>query len=254
MMRIFTAWLIALLVLKLCLTNFALLPTRTRSTQSPVLLFITTHLSSGHVLFLEYCWPLVLKRSKLIRSADVLLFATGPCRLACQRVLRVFDDMNVHIVNYANPGYQDGAILAMDEALKHKWFHGYDWVVRVNADVIVRDDTWLLETMSKIEVEGIFVDCDATPCTAKQACANAQIQTDFFVFRPSAIQGNLADLPATRHAERKATALFQPIIRRGSDRWLPGTEFQGGYCRVAGQASPVIHDHAYLATCLQEAL
>ena len=73
--------------------------------------------------------------------------------------------------------------------------------VRVNPDVIIRDDAWLLQTMHNSDVDGIFTDCDRNwtvvdgkKCSvaegAGRRCLDSQIQSDFFGFRPSAIGNN----------------------------------------------------------------
>ena len=44
---------------------------------------------------------------------------------------------------------QMGAILALSEAEARGWFDGYDWVVRLNPDVIVSEDRFLRTHMAR---------------------------------------------------------------------------------------------------------
>lgn len=219
---------------------------------SSVLIYITTHLSASHLEYLKYCWPLVLNTSSLVRSADVMLFISSNENSSTMDLVRsVFKNNTLLVKIYQNPGYQEGAILAIDEALTHSWFADYEWVVRVNPDVILRNESSLLQYMSDSQVDGIFVDCYVRPCPAERAYTEALISTDFFAIRPNAVVVNHTLLAGIKHAEAKATQLFKAITQSGKDRWLPKTELQHGICRVIGKASPVIHDHGLIHVCKQ---
>ena len=86
-----------------------------------------------------------------------------------------------------------------------------DWVVRLNPDVLIMDDNWLLETMGNSSVDAIFVDC------------NGKINTDFFVVRPQVIQTNLADTCTSgsgdTNAETHLTCVVSNIISSGRYVW-----------------------------------
>jgi len=159
---------------------------------------------------------------------------------------------NVTLYEADNPGYQKGAMLAVDFALERNWFAGYDWVIRLNADVIIRNDTWFLETMRDDTADGIFVDCMDKRCPARRRCQSAHIHTDFFAVRPRAFKVD-PSLAGVTNAEVKSTAMFRPIVLAGRDRWVPNTA-QRASCRVRGEKSPVIHDHEYLKSCANETL
>jgi hypothetical protein len=151
-------------------------------------------------------------------------------------------------VSYANPGYQEGANLAFVEGLANGWFCNYEWVIRLNPDVIVRNDSWLLARMNESDVHGVFVDCYDRGCAQK--CLSGLIHSDFFAFRPNRVDAHvMKDLVHITNAEDKATAFFRAIVEHGTDRWVPGTH-QGGSCRVRGTASPIIHDHNYVESCV----
>lgn len=221
------------------------------ATPKRTLIYMSTHLSSEHVQFLQHCWPHVVATSSLVRNADVLVFITGQAQPKITEMLSsIFKSLNVTIKVFPNPGYQEGAILALDEALLENWFGSYNWVVRVNPDVIIRNDSWILETMNDTNVDGIFVDCIDTPCALGRCCKAAQIHTDFFVVRPHAIARNVtANLTSFKNAEWKATSIFRSIVVSGRDRWLPTGSRRNGECRVRGNSSPVVHDHSYYNAC-----
>ena len=127
-----------------------------------VLLYITTHMPAEHVTFLRQCWPLAMILSpQLLQLSDVLFFTTEPPPDdLLDDVFRgsssLYPKQSVRVETYDNPGYQGGAILAIKKAIENNWFDGYDWVIRLNPDVLIRNETWLVETMSNKEVDGIF--------------------------------------------------------------------------------------------------
>ena len=57
------------------------------------------------------------------------------------RVVHKFPNGNksIHFSGF-NPGYQDGARYAMHALLSAGWARGYEWVVRINPDVLLLDE------------------------------------------------------------------------------------------------------------------
>ena len=208
-----------------------------------VLLFVTTYASEEHFDFLRICWPLAVAHSILLQNADVLVFSTGHDlhfgrKRRTNLIEETFPGRNISIHIHNNPGYQEGAILAVEEALTNGWFDGYDWVVRLNPDVIIRNDTWIRESMNDPNIDAIFVQCVTRG------------QTDFSIFRPTALAKKLVSPPYKgMNAESIFTEKAQPILDSGRYKYLPGTERSRGYCKVRGDHSPVIHDHDYLHFC-----
>ena len=66
----------------------------------------------------------------------------------------------------------------------HGWFEGYDWVVRLNPDVLVRNDTFLLQAMGDDAVHGIFVDCLDRPCPTGRRCEDSMHSHRLFCLPP----------------------------------------------------------------------
>jgi hypothetical protein len=193
---------------------------------------ITTHLSAMHLQFMLKCWPVFVRQSPLLRGSDVLFYSTKTPPTAFRMLFRGAFSVKL----YHNPGYQEGAIRAMTDLQAHpEWASSYDWVIRLNPDVIVKNDTWLRSQMSDPSVDGIFVDCLSRTCTTR--CIENRIHTDFTVFRPRTVLNTWINIT---NAEDHATKLFHNVTQHGRDRWLQGTT-QYKKCRV--EHTDIIHAH-----------
>mmetsp|Transcript_22260 Transcript_22260/g.68289 ORF Transcript_22260/g.68289 Transcript_22260/m.68289 type:complete len:119 (+) Transcript_22260:107-463(+) len=116
-----------------------------------VLLLITTHLSLEHIAFLRKCWPPATHKSSLLREADVMVYISGHLTKNATRALAVAFPPVDRKVSYRRASKmprvqggnvmlrQTGAMLGLDTAEREGWWSGYDWVIRLNPDVIVRD-------------------------------------------------------------------------------------------------------------------
>ena len=214
-------------------------------------MYITTHLSNQHTEFLKHCWPALLNRLPLFQKSDFMMFITKEKKSDGddEYIKSIFNKTGIATVFVSNPGYQEGAILALVEGFKNGWFEDYDWVIRVNPDVLIRNDTFILASMADESISGIFVDCQDKPCPSGRGCSDRIIHTDFFAVRPSAVSlGELRHINETS-AEPMATKAFSGIVQNEADAWLPSTGPQRGHCRVKGAESPVVHDHMLLASC-----
>lgn len=206
-----------------------------------ILLFLTSNLSPQHVQFLRYCWPLVVQRSRLMQNADVLLFATlDPGKNSSEAMDLLHTAYrgvgNISVIETPNPGHAEGAMLAMHEGFRQGLFSQYDWVIRLNPDVLILDDRWMLKTMGDSDVDAILVDCESG------------IHTDFTIFRPSVLGPKAFNSSYVHVAEFEALLEFQPIIDSERYRFLPGT-WKRINCRVRGPESPVVHDHKLVPEC-----
>lgn len=218
-----------------------------------ILLYITTHLSESHEEFLHRCWPYVLSNSKLVQMADVKVFLTGDVarQKADAEIFRyVFREkvrknrFTIHQTN--NSGYQEGAIAAMALGQQNGWFEGYDWVVRANPDVIIRNDTWILETILNSDEEnvtGIFVDCNGF-CNETEHCNHEsyRIHSDFTVFKPYTLSPTLL-WNESDNAETMNRIAFSQTVEQGQDRWLVESSPDNiGICRLSTRdEAPVTH-------------
>lgn len=212
-----------------------------------VLLFITTSMSDQHLKFLRDCWPLVVSRSALLQRADVKLVGTLPLGRsispgveALRSAYKGYNTTLLDAVSLPDPGYAEGAMLALHEAVARKWFAPYDWVIRLNPDVLVLDDGWIVQQMQDPAVDALLVMC------------TSGVHTDFTIFRPGALRPD-AYTSAFSNAEKETEHEMQDIISAGRYRVLPGTWVRG-YCRVRGPQSPVVHDHRLVKECTPEIL
>ena len=214
-----------------------------------ILVYITTHLSDIHYKYLDKCWRAMIAKSPLFKQSDFLMFVTESHGRKANMTLinSVFAETAISVHSRKNPGYQEGAILAITEAIENHWFDKYDWVIRVNPDVLIRDDTFLLERFGDSRIHGIFVDCLDRDCLAGNHCTNSMIHTDFFAVRPNAISLSAVRETKQDNAELMITEVFSSIVKDGADAWVPGAGPHRGYCRVEGKGSPVIHSHAFRA-------
>lgn len=222
-----------------------------------VLVYITTHMSKSHIQFMESCWEVMVAKSKLLQKADFMFYAPKKPDEALLR--RIFPTQSVEIKVVRNLQKQQGAIEALRFGFENGLFEKYDWVIRVNPDVLILDDTFLLANMLDDDVDGIFVECkERVVCNA--GCENqADVRggktylahTDFFTVRPAAVDKQLIN--ATHdNAEKHFTNAIRQISSRGRDRWINnrGTRTRG-QCRIRGPTSPVQHHHGLFKYCPQ---
>jgi len=145
----------------------------------------------------------MLARAPLLSSADVLVYAGGPAtdaqRTHWRELVRMLPTRNSTIVfNAFNPGYQSGAKYAMAIALRSGWFSAYDWIVRLNPDVMVWDEATLTGFMynKSASFDGVFANCGRKGCCGKKGgcppygpgCTAALMHSDFFAVRPTMVR------------------------------------------------------------------
>jgi hypothetical protein len=58
-----------------------------------------------------------------------------------------------------NPGYHAGAIKVMLDGLHEGWFNAYDWVIRLNPDTMVYDDSRLAQAMNNKQYAVVLANC-----------------------------------------------------------------------------------------------
>mmetsp|Transcript_16854 Transcript_16854/g.23657 ORF Transcript_16854/g.23657 Transcript_16854/m.23657 type:complete len:223 (-) Transcript_16854:99-767(-) len=149
---------------------------------------------------------------------------------------------NFFVKHAKNPGYQQGAIQAVVDGFgpkghQEKWFDGYDWVVRLNPDVLILQDEWLHETMLNSSVDGIFGECKG-----------GQIHTDFFAVRPQAVDYTRMDMcQRWPKAEMHFHCVVHKILK--SRRYTLVHGAQTTECHTVGGSSPVVHNHAFQKCC-----
>jgi len=198
-----------------------------------VLLFITTHFSPAHQAHLQKCWPHSIAKSKLLQRSDIFVFSTGPVNQTL--IESVFSRNRIFVHEEPNPGYHQGAILGLKLAGEYGWFDNYDWVIRSNPDVIIKNETEILNNLLDPDIDGIFMNCYTPP--------SVRLHTDWSAFRPRALPQN----PFTSsivYAEEAFTEDMQPILESKKFAWLPFSYTDSpGSCRVVGDV--VVHLHKF---------
>jgi hypothetical protein len=217
-----------------------------------ILLFITTHFSKLHIDYLHCCWPKLLEKSTLLKHAEVLFYSSN---------LTVVDEKVLHYSKQLfqnNPSFriefiqehdikeylswdvksqkQWGANLGVSLGFSEQWFAPYDWVIRVNPDVLIRDGRWMWETMHDDSAKALL-----------WRCTGQQIHTDFFAVRPRAVSNTsftgIVNISGKINHEMTAMRDFKHLLNNGN-RLMPGLDNSGGVCRLRGERAPVIHDHS----------
>jgi len=175
--------------------------------------------------------------SNLLRSADILVFAVGGSAGQLdewQRALALLPNANVSMVHEMNnPGKQGGAKLAMETALVAHWFDQYEWVIRLNPDVLLLNTSLLDASMKNTTAEAILADCTVQMVTPT-------VMTDFFAMRPGAIAEDSFSTSTPSNSEAAATAAFDRVINKGKVIWLD-PQLPGPMCRIHRQ--DILHWH-----------
>jgi len=227
----------------------------------------------GHVAFLERCWPAATARSRLLRDADVRVYSAGEVDAEARAAIaKAYPGRDVAIDAVANPGKLLGAMLPLARAEAAGWFDGYDWVIRLNPDVIIRDDGPIAALLARRDLDGVFVDCNRHVNNRAPARLNpfgrvSQVHSDFTAFRPAALPRGAFRVPdqyspercfrgMARHKDHACnpewalTDSLRPIIRSGRYALLRTSPRDG--CRVNGFYSSVLHEHEYIYRCERE--
>jgi hypothetical protein len=260
-------------------------------------IYMTTHQSSSHMEFLRKCWPFASEKLQLLQQADLIYYTSASWDTIPHDLFKSMKFNNVTIYQYeekevtmskpepiykkkskgGNKGEplnkdairryegllrdrkQYGAKLAMLDPYLNHWFDGYDWIIRLNPDVLIRNDTWLLEQMRLDHVQALL---DLYPFGKKSA-----FHSDFYAFRPSVYSSQLHLTPERLRsrlddsvftAELQIMDIFGPLLNSQKDNetdaknpiaWLPGVNRYRGRGRMIGPTSPVLHVHELVKHC-----
>jgi len=203
-----------------------------------VLLFFTTFPKSQHLKMIRECWPTLIRKSRLLSNSHVLVFLG---KVAPHNLLSDWEEALQHLpVNYTfrydpyNPGYQEGAMRAAHELFHNGWCDGYDWVIRINPDVLIYDDMKLFALMNVKKVSAVLANCETRE-------DKLLVHTDFFAVRPSVIpKESFSDWKTFPNAEKQATRFFTEIIRQESSAMIQLYN-RDSACRLRGNG--IWHSH-----------
>ncbi len=212
-----------------------------------ILLYITTHMPEMHTWFLKTCWPKAMENSFILNSTDVAVYLNTEedKRIEAMELLQnTFSGQNlvIHVrdkdKNEADVDKlkQNGAMASLSDASREGWFSGYDWVFRVNPDVIIRNETFMLDVLhNDPNATGMLVDCHKFR-RRRNAGLPIKVQTDFFAIKPGVIpKGTFKETYGMDNAEELFTKqINETILNIGGHRWVPNTHPLDTFCRVGG--------------------
>jgi len=232
--------------------------------QPKVLLYFATHGSEEHRAAMECQARLLAKTFKMAR-ADVLVYIGSDDqtlnRTRWHQTMRRFPNPVYRLRFGDNPGKQAGAKKAAHMLFSRGWASGYDWVVRLNPDVFVHNESLLFGPMADEGTWAVLGFCCFPVGVKKDGCG---VNTDIFAVRPSRISNDSFALDPTRGArvaEVQAGHVFGPLISNNRVRWLPN---DAGVCHLQTQGAGIFHglhnakdmrtwEDKYLRLCYRQA-
>ncbi len=117
---------------------------------------------------------------------------------------------------------------------------GYDWVIRLNPDVFIYDDSYLSIFFRSPHLSSVLGNCGGDTRFPK-------VMTDFLAFRPGSLPKDaFADWTKRANAEFQASAAMKSIIEQQKSPWLLPKQLSIS-CRT--QANGVWHHHEDDETC-----
>ncbi|CAE7336309.1 unnamed protein product [Symbiodinium sp. CCMP2592] len=205
-------------------------------------IFMTTHWSKEQQMYLP-CWEHAMKLP-ILKNADLILYT--PANLSREELARLHF-RRITLKQFPNRGYQASAIQAVSDAFgnlgrREKWFEGYDWVIRLNLDVLIMHDGWLQQVMNNMSVDGIFHNCD-------KRRGVRFLHTDFFAVRPQAVNATAVESCNQSNAEEHFSCSVRSIILSKRFQWVEDAEDSNHTCRIRGVKSPVVHSHQLWRYC-----
>ena len=237
-----------------------------------IALYITTHFSEAHIRYFHCCWPRLVAESPLVRQSHVIVAATNATPVATQELeylqtelfqsnsksFQFWTPPNASHLSHCEPyrtplnrNKKQGVSVSYKQCLANYgvafgWHQlleqGYDWMIRLNPDVLIRQSQWLLRNMyHNSSLDAILIHCGP---------GTRQIHTDFWAIRPTILQRydkgafmQMAKIGNHWNHERTAFQHFRPTLAAKRHAWLYSVDPSEGICRVRGPKAPVSHEH-----------
>ena len=174
-----------------------------------ILLFVTTHLSPTHKQFLSTCWRQMLVQP-FFQNADVIFYLTEAMARASD--LESLSQFSKALVTSGVKGLlpwaggQGPSTAAMHNPHMFGIWKRYDWVIRLNPDVVVYNPDRLQRYMESPDVDAVLSSC-STPSTDP---LDRRVMSDFVVFRPGHI-----NLTTAVHRQSNEYGQIQGLPRSG---------------------------------------
>jgi len=215
-----------------------------------VVLFVTTVGSKQHLAFLS-CQAGLFSRLPRLSNADAIL-SVGLPKLSAgegtappkevrryEQLVRDWPCRRKTVRFIKNLGYQAGAVEATHIAFSSGWFDGYDWVIRMNPDVVIYNENPLFDFMERPDNWGVFAGCNpGEPCRQHSGCGLKRkgfwTHTDFNAVRPDRLPRDAFNVSGKKvHAESHATMAFQDIFSARTDAYIWNQDVDHN-CRIRG--------------------
>ena len=163
-----------------------------------------------------------------LNAVDVFVYFTTP--RPTQEWLTTLPLIGHH--TSPNPGYQQGAMQAMHDASIVPVVKGYDWIVRLNPDVLLLDFKPIYHLMQDPDADAILGSCLQW---------SKQVMTDFTVLRRHVFTSVLKQPRRNSNAELDMTACLARTLGTGFKRtkWI---YYGNGECRTTLKGQ-VMHQH-----------
>jgi len=135
---------------------------------------------------------------------------------------------NISVVYGTNTGYQRGAIQGIIDLVYYGWSTQYNWIIRINPDVMILDEIPLLNAMNRPGISLVLADCGAGHIYSKRL-----IHSDFFAAKNFELTQKILHIRTPRqvHAEKIITHIFSQSIKMGRAAWLASGN-DGSGCRI----------------------
>jgi len=217
-------------------------------TELRVVLFVTTADScADHMQFLD-CYPKLI--GKQLQKADVIMHASveelgDETEGVASRAHSIYEEKlqswtagKKTVYFYKNRGKQRGAMKAVHDGFSNGWFEGYDWVIRINPDVIIYNEARLFSLMAMPSVSAVLVACcgpefETSSEPVPENTGSCNRNTDFFAVRPDKLSRDAwKNFSHYRSAEIQAQRVFRPIRRDNAYAML--TQPSMKFCRTHG--------------------
>ena len=151
-----------------------------------------------------------------------------------------------------------GAMEALRDATTMGYFSGYDWVIRLNADVLIRNDKWMLDMILRSQtiqpnITALLINCPTHRHEKTKEYYPYKIHTDFFAIKPketlpSPLNNSAFTTNLVNNAELSFTHdIYETTLTKNRMLWIPGAKPIDTQCR-AGRGrnltdTHVIHYH-----------
>ena len=213
-----------------------------------ILLFVTTHLSTGHIKSWTNLWPYLMKKSPVLGRSDILFYINSNITTdaknqewAVDILKKNMPNRNITLKFFPYNQRQKGAMMAMIDTCNKGWFieNGYEWIIRVNPDVFIWNENILLRAMSKVGVNAVVANCDFNP-------KNMLMHTDFFAVRSSLLkplffQNTSVDGKMYNNAEVNFTKIMERTVTKDQVEVIVKKNRNSPYCRIMDESISHFH-------------